>query len=168
MLIDEASTTQTAPGVLYIFPMDISTFHCNGTVLQIEYCYSYSSNSARDVSLPVFTLYLLEQTAMNFSMTNSMVFSSTPSLIAEECVTSSRRCCERQSLRDDFLSSASLPLVFGVAVSDNSHSLLNDTDMGNYFVKTVAELPTIEIPLATTAQEYRLVRFIIGKTTALL
>ena len=167
VLIDEASTTQTFPGVLYIFPMDISTFQCDGTVLQIEYCYSYSSNTARMVSLPVFTLYLLEQTATHFNEIDSMVFSSTPSL-EEECVSSSRRCCERQSLQDDFLSSASLPLVFGVVVSPNSHSLLSDTDIGNYYTHNVAELPSINIPIAPTAQEYRLVRFIIGKTTALL
>ena len=168
MLIDEASPTQTAVGELYIFPMDISTFQCDGTVLQIEYCYSYVNNM-KSVSLPVFTLYLLEQTATHFNQINSVVFSSTPSLTEECADPPTRKCCERQSLQDDFLSSVSLPLVFGVVVTDTErHSLLSDTDLGNYFIHNAAELPSTLIPHAPVERQYRLVRFVIGKITALL
>ena len=111
----------------FIYPIP-STLNCSGTVTAVQYCYR-----ARDIQLGrellVFTLLTLQQSGLNFTITDVIPIRSTP--MSDICTQSSilfmgtfQYCCDILSL--DMLDSFLLPaenFAFGVQISSSVNLL---------------------------------------------
>ena len=112
-------------GTSYIFPIP-STLNCSGTVTAVEYCYRTGNNLLGTQQL-VFTLLTLQQSGFDFTITDVIPISSTPTsdICTRPFLSLSQYCCDILSL--DMLDSFLLPaenFAFGVVTTSSSVDLL--------------------------------------------
>ena len=110
-------------GISYIYPIP-STLSCSGTVTAVEYCYR-AGNSQLGTGQLVFTLLTLQQSGLDFTITDVIPISSTP--MSDICTQRSfqfvgtfQYCCDILSLGmlDSFLLPAE-NFAFGVITSSS-------------------------------------------------
>ena len=126
----------SSEGTTHIYPVP-STLNCSGTVTAVEYCYRIRDSQLGTEQL-VFTLLTLQQSGLEFTITDVIPISSTPmSDICTESIFSIQYCCDILSLgmMDSFLLPAE-NFAFGVQIS-SSVNLLGYR--GNVFPQFVVE-----------------------------
>ena len=110
-------------GSSHIYPIP-STLNCSGTVTAVEYCYR-AVNSQLGTEQLVFTLLTLQQSGLDFNITDVIPISSTPtSDTCTQSLFSVQYCCDILSL--DMLDSFLLPaenFAFGVQISSSVNLL---------------------------------------------
>ena len=109
----------------FIYPIP-STLNCSGTVTAVEYCYR-AVNSQLGREQLVFTLLTLQQSGLDFTITDVIPISSTPTSDICTRQSLSQYCCDTLSL--DMMNSFLLPtenFAFGVVTFTDVHLIRYD------------------------------------------
>lgn len=157
---------------LYIYPLPLA-LSCNGTVSAMRYCYNDNELGADRL---IFTLLILEQNGLNFTVRDVSSVHSTPT--SQICTRFfSQYCCDVFTLNAvDHFSLPAADFAFGIATSDSVDLLGFDDDdrpqyrVEQYILETVnldslTEGSTVSVDSGsrTTTDALRLFQFFISK-----